>query len=153
FVEGLMTYWKGLTIKADTKVKSYEITHETVTKANAETFFARFLSSAKHIGHWLISYRDHAYPNEDQMKKIIGSLGRESQMKTKDHHYNITARHGEASQAKEWLFVCRKQAGDRSPEAGGKKVAWDASAPLEAAANFHTSIPVEIHLREEGALS
>ena len=27
-------------------------------------------------------------------------------MKTKDHHYAITSRHGEASNAKERLFVC-----------------------------------------------
>ena len=145
FVEGLMTYWKGLKIKADTKVKSYEITHGTVTKANAEQFFERFLSAAKHIGHWLISYRDHAYPNEGQMKKLIGSLGRESRMKTKDHHYSITARHGEASNAKERLFVCRK--------AAGAKADMTVPAPLEAAANFHTSIPIEISLREQESLS
>ncbi|MCB2141419.1 DNA adenine methylase [bacterium] len=144
FVEGLMIYWKGLKIKTDTQVKSYETTHETVTKANAEAFFERFLSAAKHIGHWLISYRDHAYPNEDQMKKIIGSLGRESRMKTKDHQYSITARHGEASNAKERLFVCKRAAGAKAEER---------AAPLQAAANFHTTIPVEISFREQAALS
>src|SRR5690606_38933909 len=112
--------------------------------ANAEAFFERFLSAAKHIGHWLISYRDHACPNEDQMKKIIGSLGRESRMKTKDHHYSITARHGEASNAKERLFVCKRAAGAKAAEH---------AVPLQAAANFHTSIPVEISLREQESLS
>ncbi len=145
FVEGLMTYWKGLTIKADTKVKSYEISHETVTRSNSEAFFQRFLSAAKHIPHWLISYRDHAFPNEEQMKRIIGSLGRESRMKSKDHHYAITARHGEASNAKERLFVCRK--------AAGAKADVTIPTPLQAAANFHTSIPVEVCLREPPPLA
>ena len=108
FVEGLMTYWDGLTIKADSKVKSYETSHVTVTKGNASDFFKEFLGNATHIPHWLISYRDHAYPNEQQMKKIIGGLGRQSRMETKDHKYSRTSKHGEASRAKERLFVCLK---------------------------------------------
>ena len=106
FVEGLMTYWDGLTIKSDSKVKSYETSQVTVTKRNASDFFKEFLGNATHIPHWLISYRDHAYPNEQQMKKIIGGLGRQSRMETKDHKYLITPKHGEASRAKERLFVC-----------------------------------------------
>jgi hypothetical protein len=42
------------------------------------------------------------------MKKIISGLGRQSRMKTKDHKYSITSKHGEASSAKERLFVCLK---------------------------------------------
>lgn len=106
FVEGLMTYWDGLTIKADSKVKCYEISHVTVTKRNASDFIKEFLGNATHIPHWLISYRDHACPNEQQMKKIIGGLGRQSRIETKDHKYWITSKHGEASSPKERLFVC-----------------------------------------------
>jgi adenine-specific DNA-methyltransferase len=146
FVEGLMTYWKGLTLKADTKVKYYETDHETVTKSNATAFFQTFLASAKHIPHWLISYRDHAYPNEQEMKKIIGGLGRDSRMQSKDHHYSITSRHGDASHAKERLFVCRRSAGAKSGET-------PRPAPLSAATNFHTTIPVEVLLDGEDALS
>lgn len=108
FVEGLMTYWDGLTIKADSKVKCYEISHVTVTRRNASDFIKEFLRNATHIPHWLISYRDHAYPNEQQMKKIIGGLGRQSRMETKDHRYLVTSKHGEASRAKERLFACLK---------------------------------------------
>ena len=108
FVEGLMTYWDGLTIKADSKVKCYETSQVTVTKRNASDFIKEFLSKAAHIPHWLISYRDHACPNEQQMKKIIGGLGRQSRKETKDHKYSITSKHGEASRAKERLFVCLK---------------------------------------------
>lgn len=139
FVEGLMTYWEGLEIKADTKVKYYETDHKTVTKANASEFFQTFLGNAKHIPHWLISYRDHAYPNEQEMKRIIGSFGKQSRMKSKDHHYAITSKHGEASNAKERLFVCAPGA-KASAEREGKPV------PMAAAANFHTSIPVDIRL-------
>lgn len=146
FVEGLMTYWKGLTLKADSKVKYFETDHETVTKANATAFFQTFLANAKHIPHWLISYRDHAYPNEQEMKKIIGGLGRDSRMQSKDHHYSITSRHGEASHAKERLFVCRRAAGAKSDET-------PRTAPLSAAANIHTTIPVEVLLESDEALS
>ena len=140
FVEGLMTYWKSPTLKTDSKVKYFETDHETVTKANAALFFQTFLANAKHIPHCLISYRDQAYPNEQEMKKIIGGLGRDSRMKTKNHHYSITARHGEASNAKERLFVFKRTAGAKAEEH---------PAPLQTAANFHTSIPEEIHLREQ----
>lgn len=139
FVEGLMTYWEGLEIKADTKVKYYETDHKTVTKANASEFFQTFLGNAKHIPHWLISYRDHAYPNEQEMKRIIGSFGKQSRMKSKDHHYAITSKHGEASNAKERLFVC-------APGAKASAEQEEKPVPMAAAANFHTSIPVDIRL-------
>ena len=139
FVEGLMTYWEGLEIKADTKVKYYETDHKTVTKANASEFFQTFLGNAKHIPHWLISYRDHAYPNEQEMKPIIGSFGKQSRMKSKDHHYAITSKHGEASNAKERLFVC-------VPGAKASAEREEKPVPMAAAANFHTSIPVDIRL-------
>ena len=141
FVEGLMTYWEGLEIKADTKVKYYETDHKTVTKANASEFFQTFLGNAKHIPHWLISYRDHAYPNEQEMKRIIGSFGKQSRMKSKDHHYAITSKHGEASNAKERLFVC-------APGAKASAEREEKPVPMAAAANFHTSIPVDIQLGE-----
>ena len=139
FVEGLMTYWEGLEIKADTKVKYYETDHKTVTKANASEFFQTFLGNAKHIPHWLISYRDHAYPNEQELKRIIGSFGKQSRMKSKDHHYAITSKHGEASNAKERLFVC-------APGAKASAEREEKPVPMAAAANFHTSIPVDIRL-------
>lgn len=147
FIEGLMSYWDGLKIKTDTKVKSYEIEHETVTKANASTFFKAFLGNAAHIDHWLISYRDHAYPNEDEMKSIIGGLGRDSQMQSKDHSYSITSRRGEASQAQERLFICTKAASSKSKgDAPVKPV------PLVAQANFHTRLPVDIRLCEADSM-
>ena len=148
FVEGLMTYWDGLTIKKDTKVKYYETDHQTVTKSNAGEFFKTFLGNAKHIPNWLISYRDHAYPNEQEMRKIIGSLGKQSRMQSKDHHYAITSRHGEASNAKERLFICAPASKAKADEQAGEK-----PVPLAAAANFHTSIPVEIQIADPEGLN
>ena len=107
FIEGLMSYWDGLKINEDSKVKFYETDHQTVTKANAKGFFETFLGNAKHISNWLISYRDHAYPNEEEMKGIIASLGRNSSMESKDHHYSISAKNGDASNAQERLFICK----------------------------------------------
>ncbi|MCE5322390.1 DNA adenine methylase [bacterium] len=108
FTEGLMTYWDGLTIVDDSKTKHYETDHKTVTKANAGEFFSTFLANAKHIPNWLISYRDHAYPNEAEMKDIISANGMESRISSQQHHYNISSRHSENSEAIERLFVCSR---------------------------------------------
>lgn len=147
FVEGLMTYWEGLKIKQDTKVKAYEITSTTVTKANANEFFTNFLTGSNHIPHWLISYRDHAYPNETDMKKIIANCGRETRMMSKDHHYSITARHGDASNAKERLFICRRASASNS-----KGLSFSKTPLMDAQANFHTRIPIEISFSKENDL-
>jgi len=148
FIEGLMTYWDGLTIKTDTKVKNYETDHMTVTKGNASEFFKKFLCNAEHIPHWLISYRDHAYPNEQQMKKIIGESDRQSRMKSKDHKYSITSKHGEASNAKERLFICVK---NNTSHADAEKI--NKPLPMAAAANFHISIPVEVYFNNKSGLN
>ncbi|MHB9037890.1 MAG: DNA adenine methylase [Armatimonadota bacterium] len=108
FVEGLMTYWDGLEINSDSKTHHYETDHKTVTKANANEFFSTFLASAKHIPNWLISYRDHAYPNENEMKDIISASGMSSRMQSQQHKYHISSKHSENSVAIERLFVCSK---------------------------------------------
>jgi len=105
FIEGLMTWWDGKEIQADSKTRQYEIPTE-VTRANASQFFSDFLTAAKHIPHWIISYRDHAFPTEPEIKKIIAAAGKSSRMQTREHKYSISARHGENSVAKEHLFVC-----------------------------------------------
>ena len=142
FVEGLMTYWDGLTINTDSKVRFYETDHETVTKVNAKGVFETFLGNAKHIPHWLISYRDHAYPNESEMKAIISGHGRESNMKSQQHHYSITSKHGENSNALERLFICRKGKAAAAKEAQ-REVCQPATPELRAAA-MHTSAPAEV---------
>ena len=148
FIEGLMTYWDDLTINPESKNKHYHIDYPTVTKGNAEDFFQQFLGHATHISQWLISYRDHAYPDAPQMKKILQGLGRQSRMHSKEHQYSITAKRGEASQAKERLFVCR-------PASSAQTAAElaDPPAPLATAANIHTSIPVELCLDNDTGLN
>ena len=108
FIEGLMTYWKGLEIDESSKVKKFVNNHQTVTQSNAEEFFDGFLGKAKGIKHWIISYRDHAYPNEAKMKKLIEHHGKSSSMRSKDHSYSMAGqnRAGDASHGKEHLFIC-----------------------------------------------
>ena len=60
FVEGLMTYWDGLRLVEGSKTRHYETDHKSVTAATAKAFFETFLGNARHIPHWLISYRDRA---------------------------------------------------------------------------------------------
>lgn len=105
FVEGLMTWWDGKEPDKANKTRQYKVPTE-VTKANAAQFFRDFLAAAKHIKHWLISYRDQAYPTEGEIKKIVAAVGKSSRRKTREHQYSISARKGENSLAKEYLFVC-----------------------------------------------
>ncbi len=105
FIEGLMTWWEGKDIRKDSTTRAYDIPTE-VTKANAKSFFEEFLGAAKHIPHWIISYRDQAYPSEAEIKTIVGANGKSSRMKSKTHQYQISAQRSEHSQAREHLFVC-----------------------------------------------
>jgi len=105
FIEGLMTWWEGKEIQTGSKTRQYEIPTE-VTRSNASQFFQEFLGAAKHIKHWIISYRDQAFPSEAEIKKLVAGAGKSSRMKTREHQYSISAKHGENSTAKEHLFVC-----------------------------------------------
>jgi len=109
FIEGLMTKWKGKTIDSDSKTLKYkEVGESTITEKNAEEFFKGFLESAKVIPNWLISYRDHAFPTESQIKAIISGNGKSSRMFSHDHSYHLAGPKKEdaPSKAKERLFVC-----------------------------------------------
>jgi len=110
FVEGLMTWWDGKEIQADTQTKQYAVPTE-VTRSNAAQFFQEFLGAARHIPHWIISYRDQAFPSEKEIKKIVAAAGKASRMKTREHKYHISAKHGENSTAKEHLFICTPGSG------------------------------------------
>jgi len=139
FIEGLMTYWDGLEIETGNKIRNYKTDHETVTKANAAEFFDGFFAKSHHIPHWIISYRDQAYPSEAEMKKLIAAHGRASRMRSKDHEYMITNVHGAASHAKEHLFICRREAVQRAAaDLGGEALyaeAMHAEAIWEETAN------------------
>jgi len=134
FVEGLMTYWDGLTLVEGSKTKHYKTDHQTVTRANAKEFFETFLGNAQHIPNWLISYRDHAYPNEREMRGIITTHGFEPAMRSRDHHYSITSRHGDASHAKERLFICKHRKG-RSAKADATAASIKSQAVWEETEN------------------
>jgi len=129
FVEGLMTYWDGLAINTESKTHHYATDHKTVTKVNANEFFGTFLASAKHIPNWLISYRDHAYPNEGEMKDIISANGKESRMQSKQHKYHISSKHSENSVAMERLFVCTN--GGKSAQADEDQRSLEVTARIE----------------------
>ena len=142
FVEGLMTYWKGKEINPSSKTRQYETDHVTVTKGNANSFFEGFLAKAKHIPHWLISYRDKSFPSEAEMKSLITAQGHDCTMRSKAHQYSITSDRGEASQALERLFICKAKEGE------GKKASLEAPVP-ELPCRCHTTLPVQVSLSSE----
>ncbi|MBC8204107.1 MAG: DNA adenine methylase, partial [FCB group bacterium] len=125
FIEGLMTYWKGLEIDKDSQVRKYKNEHQTVTQGNAEEFFEGVFEKAKGIKYWIISYRDKAYPDERKMKELIDQHGKASRMKSHEHSYNLagTNREGEASHGKEHLFIC---------EPGSKKSSGEVDDDMES---------------------
>ena len=111
FIEGLMTYWKDLEIDESSRVKKFISDHETVTKANAAEIFDKVFEKAEGIKYWIISYRDHAYPNEAEMKRLIAAHNRSSRMHSREHAYTMSGRNrdGEASHGREHLFVCESE--------------------------------------------
>lgn len=129
FVEGLMTYWKDKEIDPSKKVRSYRIETEGVTPENAKEFFTGFLNSSKHIPHWLISYRDKAYPTESEIKQLVAAAGKDVRMKSREHEYSITKIHGDASHAMERLFIC-------APPGARAGAADEDAAHLSAIANM-----------------
>ncbi len=140
FVEGLMDYWKDKEIDHTKKIRNYKIEDPGVTPATAKQFFTDFLTASKHIPHWLISYRDNAYPTESEIKGLIADLGKESRMKSKDHKYQLAGknRQGDPSNAKERLFVCADAGED---DAGLSAVAnMDDIADLSLDADFDPDV-------------
>jgi adenine-specific DNA-methyltransferase len=119
FIEGLMTYWKGLEIDETSRVKKFHTDHKSVSQSNSEEFFDGFLNKSKGIKHWIISYRDHAYPNESKMKKLIDKHGKESRMFSREHSYSMAGqnRSGEASHGKEHIFVCSEPSKTKTTKA------------------------------------
>jgi len=155
FIEGLMSWWEGKEIRKDTLTRQYDIPTE-VTQSNAGEFFKGFLTAAKHIPHWLISYRDQAYPAEAEIKKIIAGVGRASRMRSRELNYMISAKHGENSQALERLFVCWPE-GTKAECVGGEELYCAASdmsvemAPVEETLQAAAEKP-NMHTRVEGLL-
>ncbi len=155
FIEGLMTYWDGLEINQDSKTHHYATDHKTVTKANASEFFGTFLANANHIPNWLISYRDHAYPNEGEMKDIISASGMQSRMQSQQHKYNISSKHSENSTAMERLFICSKSSASTQADSANEepRPVTKILSAASLAANCHTSIPVEVRLGANDSMS
>lgn len=143
FVEGLMSYWKGMEL-TDSALKNFKSDHKALTAKTAPAFFQAFLGAAQHIPIWLLSYRDKAFPNESQMRGIFKKLGRNTKMRSTDHSYNLfNAKQTDANAPKERLFLAMKS--------GVRAVAgWDEPEPetttaLDAcAANIHTSAWVDL---------
>jgi adenine-specific DNA-methyltransferase len=104
-----MTYWEGLTIKTETKLKCYETDHESLTKDNVYDFFKDLFERAGHFPYWIISYRDHAYPSEKEMKDIIMSFGRTCNVVRNFYQYTIAGKRTPASSSIEYLFICKKE--------------------------------------------
>ena len=112
FVEGLMTYWRGKTIDEDTKAKYYVMRHEPLTTTNVYNFFQNLFENAGHYPYWVISYRDHAFPTEKEMRKIIKAYNRSYEVKYNEYHYTIAGKNTPASNSREFLFICRNKTGN-----------------------------------------
>ena len=144
FVEGLMTYWKGKELKPDSKTKSYQVQTKTITEKTAGAFFEDFLGASRQMKYWIISYRDKAFPSERQIKGIIEKLGLDSRMKSRDHHYSISAEHSDNSHAKERIFIC----GPKGFQA--KRAAASHLEQNDLSKNCHTTLECQAQISAEG---
>ena len=62
-------------------------TQEDLTKMNVGAFFQEVFAAAEHIPEWILSYRDHSHPTEEEMKVLFKASGRDVELKTKDSSY------------------------------------------------------------------
>ncbi|WP_237384510.1 DNA adenine methylase [Sulfidibacter corallicola] len=146
FVEGLMTYWKGMALR-DTALKTFETDHKAISPKTAPAFFEKFLGAAQHIPIWLISYRDKAFPNESQMRGIFAKLGRTSTMRSKDHKYNLfNKRASDANQPKERLFLATRDSAKSKADVEIIQLDGNGHEEEPQTAACHTEFPVEIEL-------
>lgn len=108
FIEGLMSYWKGKKIDHSTKTKVYTM-EGGLNKKNIGSFFDKFLGYHKRFRYTMLSYRDKAHPRANEIKKIYKkNKGKVEKFKKIDYLYNSSAKYGDASRAKEYLFLTRR---------------------------------------------
>ena len=69
------------------------------------------------------------------MRALIAAHGFAPAMRFHDHHYAITSRHGEASHAKERLFICRSGKGKTATADAGASETLHSQAIWEETAN------------------
>ena len=104
FVEGLMINWQGIEVE-DLRGKRKAIPNqvETITRKKAYGFFGEFLSAAKHIPNWIISYRDKAFPTEEEINGLVTDSSRKCDQAAKEFKYFSLS---DAVMATEYLFIC-----------------------------------------------
>ena len=115
FIEGLMTNWKDKEINKDSKVRKYkDVGADTkLTKATVPEFFDEWLDAAD-VDYVMLSYRDKSYPRPGEIKEIL----EEDEDPDKrfdiikdvkiEHKYQISAKHGDASNAVEHIYIAER---------------------------------------------
>ncbi|MCK7511746.1 MAG: DNA adenine methylase [Desulfobacterales bacterium] len=115
FVEGLMTYWEGLDPRRglqDQALRDRPQDRDPRQRRGVLRVLPRQRQALSRTG----SFPTATTPirTSRRCRRIIASMGRDSSMRSHDHHYAITSRHGEASHAKERLFICPQEPRARS---------------------------------------
>jgi len=134
-----MTMWKGKTLNDDSR-RSFP-SRTRYTKATMREMFEGFIGAGrKNYGTILISYRDHAFPTQDEIKGMLAQGWDKVRVNAIDVEYGIVpyeAKRG-GKFAKELLFVA----------SGPKAMAAAASDGTVPEPN-HTSFPVDIAFAKE----
>jgi adenine-specific DNA-methyltransferase len=138
FVEGLMTRWADKQL-LDNGRKSYP-SRTRFSKESMQTLMEALARESRgKYNTVLLSYRDKAFPTEDDIGRIFGEHYGLVRKKAMEVEYNIARTYGTGGQfAKELLFVSSK------PRSTPKSAQADARP-----ANCHTSLPVEVRLSSD----
>jgi len=140
FIEGLMTYWKGKEIQNNLR-KSYP-SRTKYNKENMPKLFEKLIAKAQqHFPHLLISYRDKAFPTQQEISGMLKKTYRHVKVKNIAVEYAMVRYDSKAGgkYAKELLFIASDPL---------KTQASHAELPVSGQL-IHTSLPVEIGLRAD----
>jgi adenine-specific DNA-methyltransferase len=139
FVEGLMNKWADKELLSDNRRSYKSRTHydrESI-RSLIDSLASESRGKYKTV---IMSYRDHAFPTEKEIKGIFAEQFGQVKVKGMDVEYNIVlGKNSEGKNGRELLFIA-------SDSKAQKK-----SAAASLAANCHTSIPVEVSIN--GGLS
>ena len=141
FVEGLMNRWADKELLDDNRRSYKSRTHydrESI-RALIESLASEARGKYKTV---IMSYRDHAFPTEKEIKDIFSERFGQVRVKGMDVEYGLVlGKGGEGKNARELLFIAS------SSRQAPRSIA-SAGAP-----NCHTAIPVEVSLKITDGLS
>lgn len=153
FVEGLMSCWKGKEI-LDTPRRNFASRTKYTKESMSELISNVVAAAGKKFPHILISYRDKAFPTEQELKSMVAESFGDVRVKRIAVEYNIVKKESDAGgkYANELLFIGKKTAAGAAKAGCADDDILDAVAASVPTGN-HTTIIGDIRLSEVNPLA